>query len=144
MHSTRFPLSRFQMVVAVLLAIVSLISAEASPKNPVPMYPTWEFGGCWSDSDPTVRDLNTEVTVPGGLANASVENCIGECKSMNLTSAGMEGQACWCGDQFTAGSAAMTGAQQIDIDSCNTPCTGDHSEYCGGSGALLLYFDSAA
>ncbi|KAF8259427.1 hypothetical protein EI94DRAFT_1751620 [Lactarius quietus] len=123
MHSTHFPLSCFQMVVAVLLAIVSLTSAEAT------------FGGCLSDANPPLRALNTEVTVPGGLNNASVENCIGECHSLHFIMAGMEQKTCWCANAVTKGTGA-----QIDLSNCNTPCTGDSNELCGGYQALLQYY----
>ncbi|KAF8261565.1 hypothetical protein EI94DRAFT_1745706 [Lactarius quietus] len=143
MHSTHFqvPLSRFQVVVAVLLAIVSSTSAQAFLKLYVTMYPNWQCAGCFSDTNPdqSVRALNTEVTVPGGLANASVENCIGECKSLNFGRAGMEQQKCWCGQVLSAGTGAP-----IDIRYCSTPCTGDSQEWCGGDGALLVYHDSTA
>ncbi|KAF8262791.1 hypothetical protein EI94DRAFT_1742544 [Lactarius quietus] len=100
------------------------------------MYPTWKNRGCYSDTNPnrSVRTLSTEVTVPGGLANASVENCIGECISLHFTIAGMEGETCWCDIEFSAGTT-------LPISDCFTPCTGDHTEYCGTNGALLLYYD---
>ncbi|KAF8261957.1 hypothetical protein EI94DRAFT_1744830 [Lactarius quietus] len=86
-----------------------------------------------SDSNHTDRALNTEATVPGGLSNASVENCVGECNSMNFGGAGMEQQTCWCADELTPGT------REIDINDCDTPCTGDSTEWCGGKDALLLY-----
>ncbi|KAF8264746.1 hypothetical protein EI94DRAFT_435289 [Lactarius quietus] len=135
MHTTHFPLSRFQMVVTVLLAIASFTSAQASIKQNVPMYPHWKFGGCWSDTDPTVRALTTEVTVPGGLSNASVENCIGECNSLNFKIAGMKGNACWCDNKI----ASDSNSAQTDQTKCNTPCTGDSTEWCGGAKAFLRY-----
>ncbi|KAF8268995.1 hypothetical protein EI94DRAFT_1726220 [Lactarius quietus] len=147
MHSTHFPLSCSQMVVTVLLAIVSLTSAQASfqpsVKENVPMYPDWQCGGCFSDSNPnrSLRALSTEVTVPGGLKNASVENCIGECKSLKFNMAGLNEQTCWCSNirpnDFTPGS----GSEPIARSNCRTPCTGDPNECCGGNGALLIYYD---
>ncbi|KAF8265299.1 hypothetical protein EI94DRAFT_359879 [Lactarius quietus] len=141
MHSTHIPLSCFQMVVTVLLAAISLTSAQATLKLYLPMYPTYQWGGCYnvfvdSDSNPPVRVLNTEASVLGGLNNASVENCIGECKSMGFIAAGLEQQTCWCGSPPGTGTGT-----QLDISHCNSPCTGDLKEYCGGDGALLLYFD---
>ncbi|KAF8264879.1 hypothetical protein EI94DRAFT_1737439 [Lactarius quietus] len=138
MHTPHFPLSRFrgQVVVTVLLAIVSLTSAEAEVKEYVAMYPDWKCGDCWSDSNPTVRALNTEASVPGGLNNASVENCIGECKSMNFNIAGLEQNSCWCGDQLTPGS----GSENMLMSNCLTTCTGDSTEFCGGNSALLVYY----
>ncbi|KAF8271104.1 hypothetical protein EI94DRAFT_635857 [Lactarius quietus] len=135
MHTPHFPLSRFQMVVTVFLAIVSLTTAQASIKQHVPMYPNWVFGGCWSDTGPNSVDkaLSTEVTVPGGLANASVENCIGECNSLLFNFAGMEQEVCWCDNVVNAVS------KKIDQSDCNTPCTGDTTELCGGTNALLIY-----
>ncbi|KAF8264744.1 hypothetical protein EI94DRAFT_435261 [Lactarius quietus] len=137
MHTSYFPPSRFQVAVTVLLAVVSLTSAQATLKQDLGVNSTnWECVGCWSDTDPTVRALNTEVTVPGGLANATVENCVGECGSLNFTLAGLEAQTCWCADELTSGS----GSGPIHMIYCQTPCTGDSTEFCGGNGALLIYY----
>ncbi|KAF8272766.1 hypothetical protein EI94DRAFT_1717347 [Lactarius quietus] len=146
MHSTHFPLSCSQMVVTVLLAMVSLTSAQASinasVKIDVPMYPDWQYSGCYSDSNPdrSLRALSTEVTVPGGLKNASIENCIGECKSLKFDMAGLNQQSCWCSHVGLNALTPGSGSEQIDISNCFTPCTGDPSECCGGNGALLIYF----
>ncbi|KAF8261580.1 hypothetical protein EI94DRAFT_1745755 [Lactarius quietus] len=135
-HFTHFPLSRFQVVVAVFLASVSgLTTAQAKLKEIVPMYPAWLSAGCHNDSNHAVRALNKEVTVPGGQSNASVENCIGKCWSLNFVAAGLEQHRCWCGNSFSPGTGA-----QIDINKCNTPCTGDPTEWCGGHNALLVYY----
>ncbi|KAF8267783.1 WSC domain-containing protein [Lactarius quietus] len=99
------------------------------------MYPNWQLMGCRSDLNLPLRALNTEVTVPGGLSNASVENCIGECKSLQFVMAGMEQKTCWCGNEITPGTGT-----QIATSSCNTPCTGDSNEICGGPQALLVYY----
>ncbi|KAF8256948.1 hypothetical protein EI94DRAFT_1761701 [Lactarius quietus] len=143
MHSTHFPLSYSQMVVTVLLAIVSLTSAQASVKQDVPIYPDWALSGCRSDSNPnrSLRALSTEVTVPGGLNNASVENCIGECKSLNFNVAGLNQQTCWCSHVGHYAVTPGSNSEEIDISNCQaTPCTGDPKEYCGGNGALLVYY----
>ncbi|KAF8261574.1 hypothetical protein EI94DRAFT_1745734 [Lactarius quietus] len=141
MHSTHFPLPYFQMVVTVLLASVSLTSAQAAVKQNVAMYPNWKCAGCWNDTNPdqSVRALNTEVTVPGGLANASVENCIGECISLKFNIAGLELNKCWCANRLTADS----GSAPILVANCLNPCTGDPNEFCGGNGALLVYYNNA-
>ncbi|KAF8261554.1 WSC domain-containing protein [Lactarius quietus] len=134
MHTPHFPLSRFQMIVTVLLAIVSLTSAQTIKTN-VPKFPRWVFKGCYSDTGPgfVVKALNTEVTVPGGKANASVENCIGECNTLIFNYAGVEQGACWCDNAINAVSNI------IAQSSCNTPCTGDATELCGGPNAILIY-----
>ncbi|KAF8257309.1 hypothetical protein EI94DRAFT_1759349 [Lactarius quietus] len=131
MHSTHFPLSCSRMVVSVLLAMVSLTSAQASVKQNVPMYPDWEFAGCYSDSNPnrSIRALSTEVTVPGGLKNASVENCIGECKSLKFDVAGLNQQTCWCSHVGLNALTPGSGSEQMAISNCHTPCTGDSNEY---------------
>ncbi|KAF8260398.1 hypothetical protein EI94DRAFT_1748688 [Lactarius quietus] len=113
MHSTHFPLSCSECNLLFMGTTVHS-SAQASVKQNVPMYPDWEFARF--ESNRSIRALSTEVTVPGGLKNASVENCIGECKSLKFD------------------------VQQMAISNCHTPCTGDSNEYCGGNGALLIYF----
>jgi hypothetical protein len=46
-------------------------------------------------SSDTVRALNAEVIVTGGSrSNASVENCIGKCRSMKFVAAGMAQHLC--------------------------------------------------
>ncbi|KAF8269009.1 hypothetical protein EI94DRAFT_1726283 [Lactarius quietus] len=142
MHSTHFPLSCSQMVVTVFLVMVYLTSAQASFKEDVPMYPTWRSAGCYSDSNPnrSLRALSTEVTVPGGLNNASVENCIGECESLTFNMAGLNEQTCWCSNKGPNAPSSVSGP--IDKSNCRTPCTGDSNEYCGGNGAILIYEDT--
>ncbi|KAF8264085.1 hypothetical protein EI94DRAFT_528476 [Lactarius quietus] len=100
------------------------------------MYPNWKYGGCYADTNLPKRALDTEVTVPGGLNNASVENCIGECLSLKFSKAGMEAKTCWCANAVTQGTG------QISVDHCNTPCTGDSREFCGGPQALLMYYNN--
>ncbi|KAF8262813.1 hypothetical protein EI94DRAFT_1742661, partial [Lactarius quietus] len=103
-----------------------LTSAQASVKQNVPMYPDWEFAGCRSDSNPnrSIRALSTEVTVPGGLKNASVENCIGECKSLKFDVAGLNQQTCWCSHVGLNALTPGSGSEQMAISNCHTPCTG--------------------
>ncbi|KAF8268808.1 hypothetical protein EI94DRAFT_1106745 [Lactarius quietus] len=134
MHTTHFPLSRFQMVVTALLAIVSLTSAEATVKTHVPRWDRWVFMGCYSDTgNSVVKALNTQVSVLGGLANASVENCIWECDTLIFNYAGMEQDKCWCDNAINSVS------KQIALSNCDTPCTGDATELCGGTNAILIY-----
>ncbi|KAF8264806.1 WSC domain-containing protein [Lactarius quietus] len=135
MHTTHLSLSRFQVVVAVLLAIVSLASAAqpAIKKSPNLGFASWNYRGCWSDTDSVNRALNTQVTVQGGLAHASVENCIAECNSMSFHMAGVEEKTCYCGKSLNKNS------MQIAESNCNTVCTGDSTELCGGPQAILVY-----
>ncbi|KAF8264754.1 hypothetical protein EI94DRAFT_1737619 [Lactarius quietus] len=136
MHTTHFPLSRFQVVVTVLLAIVSLASGSAQPaikKKLTGGYSNWRYRGCWSDPNPVSRALDTEVTAPGGLAHASVEHCIAECDSMDFSMAGMEEKTCYCGDSLN--TISLSRAERY----CNTICTGDSTEWCGGPKAILVY-----
>ncbi|KAF8261575.1 hypothetical protein EI94DRAFT_1745735 [Lactarius quietus] len=136
MHLVHFPLSRFQVVITVLLASVSLTSAQASLKQNVPAYPTWQSGACANDGNPAIRALPVQVTV----SQNSVENCIGACSSKGYRIAGLELNQCFCGNALN--TAGGTGGQ-IATSSCSSPCPGDQTEFCGGTGALLLYYNSA-
>ncbi|KAF8264876.1 hypothetical protein EI94DRAFT_1737429 [Lactarius quietus] len=137
MHLVHFPLSRFQVVITVLLASVSFTS-QASLKQHVPAYPTWQSGGCVNDGNPAIRALSLQVSV----SQISVESCIGACSSRGYRLAGLEIQQCWCGYTLTTAGGTGTGGQ-IDLCNCTSPCTGDQTEFCGGTGALLLYYNSA-
>lgn len=66
------------------------------------------------------------------------ESCIAFCTSKGFPYAGTEyAQECYCGRSLAAGAAE---APETD---CNTPCTGDSTQPCGGAGRLTLFYSSA-
>lgn len=90
------------------------------------------YAGCYTDSI-TSRSLAYQVSTSG-----TVENCLQTCSAAGYTIAGLEyGSQCWC-DQVV--STSMTRAAETE---CNTPCTGNAAEICGGSNRLSLYNSTA-
>ncbi|KAI0403627.1 hypothetical protein F4802DRAFT_598825 [Xylaria palmicola] len=86
--------------------------------------------GCWTEGD-GVRALDAKSTA----GNVTLESCAGFCQDYHYF--GTEfGDECHCGDSLAA-SSNMT-----DLTECNTPCSGDPSEYCGASNRLNLYYSN--
>lgn len=67
----------------------------------------------------------------------TAESCIAFCSTKGFQYAGTEyAQECYCGSSLAAGAA-----QAAEAD-CNTACTGDATEPCGGGGRLTLFYSS--
>ncbi|KAK2017628.1 WSC domain-containing protein [Colletotrichum eremochloae] len=89
--------------------------------------------GCYSDN-PASRALTSGIGLSGGVR---VSDCTTACASQGYEYAGVEfGRECFCG------SSIQNGAKPIAADSCNMPCTGDKTQYCGGAGAINMYKSS--
>jgi hypothetical protein len=70
---------------------------------------------------------------PNGDASLSVPECKNSCYRRAYTFAGaQEGNQCWCSN-YVAGEWAKN---QSD---CNTPCTGNKTEFCGGKGVVNVF-----
>jgi len=138
MHPTLLLLAAFQLAVTLFLPNILLISATPSPSTPdiqqrgqLPQ--GWSSVGCWTDdpSLPTLTSIGNRDSF-----NMTVEECVALCNGANMSYAGLEnGIDCHCGNVLTIGS---TSAPASD---CNSTCIGDHSEACGGSGSLSLYWN---
>ena len=92
----------------------------------------WKYVGCYDDS------IHNPSTLPfdtfGPFDNMTVELCISSCKGNGYRYAGLEYYgSCFCGD-------AIQGTLD-DPSVCNTPCTGNTSETCGGANALSVWED---
>lgn len=86
--------------------------------------------GCYSDS-PSARTLTTRMSLNG---NVRVSDCTSACKAAGFQYAGLEyGSECYCG------SSIQNGGHLIDDSSCNMACTADHTQLCGGPGAINVY-----
>jgi len=84
--------------------------------------------GCYTD---TVSNRALAVNViPNG---ATVESCTAACGAANFLYAGLEyfGQ-CFCDD-------ILNDSAPVDASFCNTPCSADESETCGGAPYLSVY-----
>ena len=81
------------------------------------------------------RQLTHEVCeISGGCETLSLEWCAAQCRANNFLLAGVEaGHQCCCGN-------ALTNATALAADSeCDTPCTGNASETCGGKLRLWAF-----
>ncbi|KAF1923736.1 WSC-domain-containing protein [Didymella exigua CBS 183.55] len=62
----------------------------------------------------------------------TVAHCTSSCKAANYSTAGLEyGRECWCGDTLDNNAT-------ITDEGCDIRCTGNSSEFCGGSQRLDL------
>ncbi|KAI0315679.1 copper radical oxidase [Amylostereum chailletii] len=91
----------------------------------------WRYNACWIDNAHG-RILTTELP---DNQNLTVEDCINSCSGQNFTLAGLEfGVQCFCGNVLVDGAVeapAGTG--------CNTACSGNTTEACGGPNLISLY-----
>ncbi|KAI1154349.1 hypothetical protein F4825DRAFT_193510 [Nemania diffusa] len=95
-----------------------------------PTVSSYAFQGCWTEGD-GVRALDSK-SIAG---NVTLESCADFCQDYHYF--GTEfGDECHCGDILAASS------NKTDLTDCNTPCSGDRSEYCGAGNRLNLYYSS--
>ncbi|CDZ98532.1 beta-1,6-N-acetylglucosaminyltransferase, contains WSC domain [Phaffia rhodozyma] len=84
----------------------------------------YENIGCWSDNPDPDRVLDGMEYVV--LNNMTPELCTLRCSGANYTYAGTQnGDTCYCGN-------SLEGSNSLSDSSCQTPCTGNSSETCGG------------
>ena len=90
------------------------------------------YKGCYTDS--ADRVLANSVHTPETTAKMTVELCTSTCAQQGYSFAGVEyGGECFCDNKL--GSAA-----QLKTDgTCNMPCNGDKTEFCGGPYRLNVY-----
>lgn len=69
--------------------------------------------------------------------NMTVESCINFCKGKGYSLAGLEyARECYCDNTYQQTDRAP---KQNVMGGCETKCSGDAGEICGGSGALSVY-----
>ncbi|KAJ7513073.1 galactose oxidase [Mycena galericulata] len=94
----------------------------------------WSSLGCYTDGNP--RTLTGDATTD--VANMTVENCINFCSSNNFILAGVEFmQECYC-DDFIENSGVPA-----PITDCDSACTGNPAESCGGALRLNVFWSGA-
>ena len=106
-------------------------STSVSPAtNPGPA--GWSSLGCYTDSTST-RSLRYGQSVSAGSDAMTVAQCTNACGAAGYSLAGVEyARECYCDSQIQNQAAkADTG--------CDMTCTGNSSEYCGGSNRLNIY-----
>lgn len=130
-------------VISVLFALI--LSATGSPAEhhhalqrrnfPLPLpsctpYTPWHYVGCFIEEDPTFLVYNTELT----FETMTIEICIDSCKANGYKYAGLEYHGkCFCGTVLST---------QVDDADCQTAaCSGDPTEWCGGTTARISVYE---
>ncbi|KAH7025074.1 uncharacterized protein B0I36DRAFT_353239 [Microdochium trichocladiopsis] len=111
-------------------------SSSSSPTSSTPPgFPAgWSYFGCWQDG-PGPRIL-PQYQAPDN-ANLTRESCANLCDSMGYNISGTEYfRQCFCSNDIYNG-----GKESPDDSGCQTPCSGNTTEMCGGSGYLTIYSD---
>ncbi|OFX21444.1 MAG: hypothetical protein A2V77_04780 [Anaeromyxobacter sp. RBG_16_69_14] len=91
-----------------------------------PPAPAAKYVGCYTDS--STRALPTQL----GWSNATVETCVAAAKAKNLAYAGLQYSGeCWAGNTL--------GYNLVSDSDCNTKCSANPSEMCGGSWRSSVY-----
>lgn len=92
----------------------------------------WEYLGCGSDQGANrTFQLASEST-----GSMTVETCVKYCSGKGYTYAGLEySSQCYCDNTLDWDRAPITGV----LGNCFSACSGDNSEFCGGSDALSIY-----
>jgi hypothetical protein len=92
----------------------------------------WADMGCYVEN-PEMPLLDIKFNTLNGEASLTIPKCWLTCYRRSFEFAGVQnGNECWCGT-YIGGEWA---ANQTD---CNTPCTGDASTSCGGTGLLQIF-----
>ena len=120
----------------------STTSTVSSTVAPTPTGPItvqkgvgFSYLGCYSDSVNS-RAL-VGLTNPGVAIQNDVEKCASECTA--FTYFGVEyGAECYCGNAIVGGSALVAGSTP-DVTGCDMVCSGNATEYCGGSNRINMY-----
>eukprot|EP01116_Phalansterium_solitarium_P010323 TRINITY_DN2498_c0_g1_i1.p1 TRINITY_DN2498_c0_g1~~TRINITY_DN2498_c0_g1_i1.p1 ORF type:complete len:987 (+),score=306.46 TRINITY_DN2498_c0_g1_i1:100-3060(+) len=85
--------------------------------------------GCYDNFD-------TEPDFPNGpffTPFMSPAWCIAHCEQLNAPYTGLQGgTSCFC-------ASALSDLQQLSDKSCNSPCSGDHNQMCGGPNTISIY-----
>ena len=91
----------------------------------------WAYKGCYVDNA-NGRILNTQKPDSQTL---TIESCVAACVASGYKVAGMEySTQCFCGNSITNGGVLAN----ADTD-CNTACSGNNKEECGGGNRMSIY-----
>lgn len=107
----------------------------AGPPAVIPSVGDWVYQGCAQDNIDDKRTFPWQLIFESSLTPKA---CTDACAEFGYMAAAMEyGQECYCGDPANMDSA---GAEFVDDDECNIPCSGNNSALCGGGSRLTTYF----
>ncbi|KAL2194363.1 hypothetical protein P885DRAFT_71429 [Corynascus similis CBS 632.67] len=87
--------------------------------------------GCYVENpDMPIFDINID---PNGDPSLTIPKCWQTCYRRFYEYAGVQnGSQCWCG-------SCIGGEWAANQTDCNSPCTGNHSTFCGGRGLLQIF-----
>ncbi|KAL2065736.1 hypothetical protein VTL71DRAFT_3406 [Oculimacula yallundae] len=119
-------------VLAVTPASASSSSLASSISTLAPSSPSWYADGCWTDAVGGRALMNQQY---GDASIMTVELCMKKCANAGYTVAGLEYYSeCYCDSQIRNGNIRAT-----DPTTCNTACTGNSTQNCGGGNRLALF-----
>ncbi|CAM1508948.1 Fc.00g026870.m01.CDS01 [Cosmosporella sp. VM-42] len=109
-------------------------TTTTSSSTHAPSPTSWKALGCYTDDDAKYPVLEKQVSSADSALQ--IKSCEDKCwKASNSTVlyAGVKaGNQCWCGS-FVGG---QTSNKQTE---CNTPCSGNSKEICGGKGRINVF-----
>ncbi|XP_060850898.1 uncharacterized protein LOC132929522 [Rhopalosiphum padi] len=96
-------------------------------------YPIPIYLGCYAETPND--DENRLLKGPAGpITYNTPQKCSVKCFNMGFLFFGVTyGTECWCGNQRPAKSS------KVDDINCNTPCSGDSNQFCGGGWKMGIY-----
>ncbi|KAG8865629.1 hypothetical protein FRC20_009630 [Serendipita sp. 405] len=127
----------FALLAPVLAAPANtLVERTALPiKQTVPTSgKTFYYRGCYDELKSGLHALNHDITstLTGGL---TVDSCVSACNAQGYTLAGlMNGNTCICDNAISSVAPLLSDGE------CNSPCTGDATQSCGGVWHYLVYY----
>ena len=106
---------------------LSVVSTSAADQpNPMPQFSSF---GCYTDYYPDYRALNGAKYYADDM---TVEKCAMHCQSTGANYFGLEyARECYCGSSLQPA---------VRSNGCDTPCSGNANEICGGGNALSVYY----
>lgn len=125
------------LLIGTSLPFVSLSWAAAvvtttakAPPGPTGLPTGWSSYGCWVDG---VSGRILEHQEPDSNT-LTLQSCANKCASLGYTIAGTEYQTqCFCGNLI------LNGGKVAEVQSsCNTPCSGNPTQTCGGGGRMSI------
>ncbi|KAL8673659.1 MAG: hypothetical protein Q9168_001914 [Polycauliona sp. 1 TL-2023] len=90
----------------------------------------WSYRACYVDN------ANGRILINAQTASTSQTNekCIAACQAAGYTVAGMEfANECYCGNALINGPAVAAESQ------CNSACSGNAAEQCGGANRMTIF-----
>ncbi|KAK9789619.1 hypothetical protein SCARD494_08890 [Seiridium cardinale] len=112
-----------------ILSSFALFASLASALTVPSTLPSgWSYSGCYTDVG---RTIGADSTTGNQM---TAQSCISYCSSKGYPYAGTEYYSeCYCGTKLADGATKVTESD------CNTACSGDSTQPCGGGNRLTLF-----